>query len=123
MLERRHCSFLQIVEQSYRLFVTLVFGVLVSMSDMFSDSAINSAAETVGGAGRAILYVGLALIALVAVMLLIVWLRWRVTWVSAKDDVLLYETGILFKRRSPRSIPSTWDAISLSAFAEFAASR
>ena len=99
MLERRHCSFIQIIEQSYRLFVTLVFGILVSFSDMLSDSDINSAAEQVGGAGRAILYIGLALVALIAVMLLIVWLRWRVTWVSAKDDVLLYETGILFKRK------------------------
>lgn len=99
MLERRHCSFLQIIEQSYRLFMTLVFGVLVSFSDMLSDSEINSAAQHVGGAGKAILYIGLALIALIAVMLLIVWLRWKVTWVSAQDDVLLYETGILFKRK------------------------
>ena len=100
MLERRHPSALHLLQTAASCVVSLIIYILVVIrpiinADLFADE---SAADQI------ILEIVSSAMALVPILLILVltfvaeWIKWANTWISAKDNVLTYESGLLSKK-------------------------
>ncbi len=94
MLERRRCHPLYIVEQLARIAGVFVVYALVMGINIFAESG----AELIGA------MIGIGIMAVIMVVVLAIaalftWIGWRNKWISAEDNTLIYESGILVKKR------------------------
>lgn len=105
MFERRRCHFTHIFELFVRYiylivviaatFCMSVAGELASDEDFIAD--LN---EFTGSLGSVIIIIGvLAVLVLAGIMLLYCTFKWRHTYISAKDNTLIYESGKFIKKR------------------------
>ncbi|MBE6754650.1 MAG: hypothetical protein E7559_09955 [Ruminococcaceae bacterium] len=101
MLERRRCSPLYIFESAVKLLLPILIYLWATFSNAAAESDI-SIAELAQNK-TAVVSILLTAFAVIAVLVLMMWLRWKNTWISAKDNVLLYESGVFAKKK--KSIP------------------
>lgn len=101
MLERRHCHPLYIVEKLYSILVAVAlyvfYGIAAAAAENDSISAEDAVSEAAGGPG--VLGVVLGALGLLAVVVFIIWIGWYNTWISAKDNTLILESGVFVKKR------------------------
>ncbi len=96
MLERRRCHPLYIVEQLARTVGVLAVALLTSVMGAIEDNDISALAN---GGISFFAYFGLGALVLIGIIAFFTWLGWRNIWISAEDNTLIYESGILVKKR------------------------
>jgi len=94
MLERRRCHPLYIVEQLARTLLVFVVALFASVFSNLEGEDIRAI-----DLGSIWGYVIGGLVGLLAVTAFFIWLGWRNKYVSAQDNTLIYESGILVKKR------------------------
>jgi|GEM_PF-3752127 len=99
MLERRRCHPLYIVEQLARYVGLIVIYIFYLLMQIFDDGGIANLAEFGYGILSVVGYVILSALGLLALITFFVWLGWRNKWISAEDNTLIYESGVLVKKR------------------------
>ena len=81
-----------IVERSIRLFFVVIFLLIANFAEIFEvgDEKVISefGGHLLGGAA-----------ALLAIIVFFSWLSWKFTYISTVDDNLIYESGVIFKRK------------------------
>ncbi len=94
MLERRRCHPLYIVEQVARIAGALVVYALLMGVNVFAEigSDFTEVLTRVG-------VMAVIAVAVLAVAALFTWIGWRNKWISAEDNTLIYESGVLVKKR------------------------
>lgn len=103
MLERRHCHPLYIVEKLYSVLVAFALYVfyVVSATLAENDISVEEAAAEVGNAAGSAGVLGaiLGAFGMLAAVVFFIWIGWYNTWISAKDNTLILETGVFVKKR------------------------
>lgn len=108
MFERRRCHFTHIFElfaQYIYLLVVIIFSVCISIGGQLAsdEEFISDVNNLVGGfmsTGSIVLIITvLVVLALAGILLLYCTFKWRHTYVSAKDNTLIYESGKFIKKR------------------------
>ena len=94
MLERRRCHPLFIVEQLFRMVGIVLLAVLYSVIGGIEDGDVEALLS-----GGYFTFVIIGALVLVAIFAFFSWLSWRNIWVSAEDNTLIYESGIISKKR------------------------
>jgi len=94
MLERRRCHPLFIVEQLFRKMFLVAVAVFSFVMSGLEEGDIGMLI-----ADGFFVYVIIGALALIAVFAFFSWLQWRNIWVSAEDNTLIYESGIISKKR------------------------
>ncbi len=91
MLERRRCHPLHILEQVFYIALTMGLSMVVSFGGMELESADEVKSF--------VFFCVIGAVGLLAIITFFVWLTWLNTWISAEDNTLIVESGILVKRR------------------------
>ena len=106
MLERRRCHPLYIVERLFGmlvpivLYIVAVFGGAIDDMEMTVQEVGSTAVNAAGSNAAAFLYIAVSIIGFLALLVLFIWLGWRNIWISAEDNTLIYESGIITKKRT-----------------------
>lgn len=101
MLERRHCHPLYIVEKLYSIIaaVALYFVYVIAATLAENEVSVEDAEAGFVAGDMGLLWIVLGALGLLAVVVFLIWLGWYNTWISAKDNTLILETGVFVKKR------------------------
>ncbi len=94
MIERQHCHPLYMIERAVSVLYAIVIWVIVSIGNIGENMS-----EVTGFISSSLVYWIVGTCIILAVFALLIWLGWKNRWVSAENDTLIYESGIIFKKR------------------------